>query len=303
MALIITLRVLLRNIKKNNSNFFIILLGYIKSICIFVPTNKEKHMKNTTNIINNTKNEVLKTIMSAMKTDIAKMIDSAISYEEKVTGKNVTAFEIESIELNLIYDLVKAVEKYTEDTDKVLNFSTGISIKGNLEIMAEIERGGKSYSYVTEVIVADGMINRRHLRYITKTTLPKSTHSVTTNLIKDAIKLNKKALSFNKFISIQESQKAQAIKELKELKKDTEEEVIEAINNIAEPMLVNNWNELESSQKDFHKTEAEYTNWLEQVNKNTIKNYQSDVYCLQKRIKNCNKNIAKEKAKLEKLGY
>lgn len=259
-------------------------------------------MKNTTNIINNTKNEVLKTIMSAMKTDISKMIDSAISYEEKVTGKNVTAFGMESIELNLIYDLVKAVEKYTEDTDKVLNFSANISIKGNLEIIAEIERSGKSYSYVTEVIVADGMINRRHLRYITKTNLPKSTNSVTTNLIKDAIKLNKKALSFNKFIAMQESQKAQAIKELKELKKDTEEEVIEAINNSDEPMLLNNWNELESSLKNFHKTEANYTNWLEQVNKNQIKSYHINVSLVQKRIEYCNKNIAKEKAKLEKLG-
>ena len=85
--------------------------------------------------------------------------------------------------------MVKAIEIYTLPTDSLVTVSSTISNKGNLEISAQIQRGGEVYNFNTEVIYAGGYnIQQLHFRYITKTNLPKTGSSVVTKEYADKIK-------------------------------------------------------------------------------------------------------------------
>ena len=153
-------------------------------------------MKFTNETIATTKNNPLRTILTNMKPQIAKGIEMCVAQEEasmqeRRPGYKVTEFGRECIELGLIFDLYKSVVSYTNNSDEVKNFESGVSIKGNFELCGTIVRDGEEHSFYCEAIIADGMINRRHVRYITKTSLPKG-EMVEANKVKAIIKKNNK---------------------------------------------------------------------------------------------------------------
>ena len=161
-----------------------------------------KHkMKNTRQLIENTNNEVLREILTLMYDEIYNRVESIIKLEEKIQKRELSEWAKELIELSLIHDLCKSVIVYTNENDKVLNFEAGISLKGNYEIFGTILRDGKEYTFSTEAIMAGGYnVQRLHIRYITKTDLPKSKDLVEANKIKNSIKKLSKIERINKQI-------------------------------------------------------------------------------------------------------
>jgi hypothetical protein len=84
-------------------------------------------------------------------------------------------FELEMARLNLIYKMVGSFENYTKETDEVGAIDFIHRSQGVFTICCDVIRDGKEYPFQTEVIFAGGYnVQCFHLRYITKTRLPKT---------------------------------------------------------------------------------------------------------------------------------
>ena len=93
--------------------------------------------------------------------------------KEKGIDYKWTAFDDQMTRISVIVDMLKSFQKYTKPTDTLVSIIPSEGNKG-IEINAQIERDGEEYKYYTYAIYAGGYnIQRTHLRYLTKTKLPK----------------------------------------------------------------------------------------------------------------------------------
>lgn len=258
-------------------------------------------MKFTNETIATTKNNPLKVILTNMKPQIAKGIEMVVAYEESKSGNSVSEFAKECIELGLIFDLYKSVISYTKDSDEVKNFESGISIKGNFELEGTIVRDGEEHYFRCEAIVADGMINRRHLRYITKTTLPKD-NMEEANKVKQLIKKNNKINSIQKYIDTligyQEDAQKNYDEGMKLSREDWKAIIVEDGN-----WLGNNWQHIYSEGLHTSRgwaNEQEYLAWTNEANNGSIDWKIEFVKGNLERVAQLQKSIDKEMVKLEK---
>jgi hypothetical protein len=131
------------------------------------------------------KNNIINVILDSIDSSIDNMVEIVKQSLNKVGQKINT----DIIKLELIMDLVKSIEKYTQPTDILVDISTSISLKGNVEIFAKIQRDGISYTLTTEAIYAGGHnIQKLHYRYITKTKLPRTENESLANLYTNKLK-------------------------------------------------------------------------------------------------------------------
>jgi len=95
------------------------------------------------------------------------------AYAEKDIDYKWTAFDEQMTRISVIVDMLKSFQKYTKPSDVLVTLVPREGSKG-IEITAEIERDGETYHYYTHAVYAGGYnIQREHLRYLTKTKLPK----------------------------------------------------------------------------------------------------------------------------------
>ena len=264
-------------------------------------------MKFTNETIATTKNNPLRTILTNMKPQIAKGIEMVVAQEEAMmkdkgsSNWKVTEFGRECIELGLIFDLYKSVVSYTNNSDEVKNFESGVSIKGNFELCGTIVRDGEEHSFYCEAIIADGAINRRHVRYITKTSLPKG-EMVEANKVKAIIKKNNKVKSIQKYIDTLMWYKERAQAKYDEGIVVTREEW-KAILIEEDNWLDNKWDYIYKEGTYITmgwNTKEEYMVWRDMANDSKIDFKIDFVKSNLRRIKELDKSIAKEQVKLEK---
>lgn len=258
-------------------------------------------MKFTNKQIATTKNEVLRTILTNMKPQIQKSIDMAIAYEEKISKRIVTQFGIECIESALLFDLYKNVVSYTKNDDKIKSFSSGISIKGNFELYGVVIRDGQEYRFSTEAIIANGMINRAHYRYITKTNLPNARNMGEADMMKGIIKSNNKQQRMIQEIERLEKVKANSILNVERMTKFTREDWISQMDR---GLMSNNWDSFtkEDQVNGRHwSNENEYIAWLNKVNEEAIERQMERLDWAITRVKRLDESIVKENKKLNKF--
>ena len=227
-------------------------------------------MKFTNKQIATSKNEVLKTILVNMKPQINIAISLAVRHEQVMTKRDVTEFGIECIEANLLFDLYKNVLSYTKNDDKIKSFSSGISIKGNFELYGVVVRDGQEHRFSTEAIIANGMINRAHYRYITKTNLPNARNTEEANAMKAIIKSNNKQKRMLNEIERLENLKADSILDVKIMTGYKRQDWVDQIEH---GLLTNNWEsftELDQKNGAHWTNEDEYKRWLADTNEATI---------------------------------
>jgi len=95
------------------------------------------------------------------------------AYADKGIDYKWTQFDDQMTRISVIVDMLKSFQKYTKPSDVLLTIIPREGGKG-IEITAQIERDGQVYDYYTHAIYAGGYhIQREHLRYLTKTKLPK----------------------------------------------------------------------------------------------------------------------------------
>jgi hypothetical protein len=258
-------------------------------------------MKFTNKQIATTKNEVLKTILVNMKPQIQKSIDLAIMQEQKATKRDVTEFGIECLESALLFDLYKNVVSYTRNDDKIKSFSSGISIKGNFELYGVVVRDGQEYSFRTEAIIANGMINIAHYRYITKTNLPNARNTQEADNMKAIIKNNNKQNRMIQEIERLEKIKSNSILDVERMSNFSREDWV---NQLDDKLMTSNWDSFTQNQKDngYHwSNEAMYNVWLNKVNEETIENQMQRLDWALERVERLDVSIIKENKKLDKF--
>jgi hypothetical protein len=95
------------------------------------------------------------------------------AYAEKGIDYKWTEFDEQMTRISVIVDMLKSFQKYTKPSDVLVTIIPREGSKG-IEITAQIERDGQVYDYYTHAIYAGGYnIQREHLRYLTKTKLPR----------------------------------------------------------------------------------------------------------------------------------
>jgi hypothetical protein len=95
------------------------------------------------------------------------------AYAEKGIDYKWTEFDEQMTRISVIVDMLKSFQKYTKPSDVLVTIIPREGSKG-IEITAKIERDGQVYDYYTHAIYAGGYnIQREHLRYLTKTKLPR----------------------------------------------------------------------------------------------------------------------------------
>ena len=140
-------------------------------------------------------------ILTALADDIQTLIGKHEEAFEKHFERQMTDYDKELTRLNIIWDMVKAIETYTLPTDNLITISSYSSPKGNLTISAQIERDDTVYNFNTEVIYAGGYnIQRLHYRYITKTNIPKTGNTTISSQYQEKIKKLSKLEKLNKEI-------------------------------------------------------------------------------------------------------
>ena len=264
-------------------------------------------MKFTNKTIATTKHNPLKVILTNMKPQIAKGIEMCVAQEEAMMqerrpGYVVNEFGRECIELGLIFDLYKSVVSYTNPSDEVKEFESGFSIKGNFQLEGVIVRDGEEHYFRCEAIIADGAINRRHVRYITNTSLPKGG-------LEEADKVKAIIKKYNKVKSI-ETYRDQLIR-FKQEAQDKYDEGMKITREDHKQILIekddwlfgDNWEDLYS--EGFTKdrgwdTKQDYLNWTNEANERTIDMRIDHIRYSLTRVNQLTKSIAKEEIKLEK---
>ena len=258
-------------------------------------------MKFTNKQIATTKSNVLRTILTSMKPQIQTSIDMCIAHEEAMTKRPASEFGKECIEATLLFDLYRSVVSYTKDDDQVKNFTASISIKGNFEIHGNVVRDGVEYRFVTEAIIADGMINRRHVRYITKTNLPNARNMNEANKIKEIIKSNNKRQRMLDHIRDLNKYKTKSLHDVEVMSKYTRQDWI---NKLGDGLLENNWESFskEDQENGYHwSTKEEYNTFLNEANERAIERRMERLQWAMARISQLDVSINKEQKKLDKF--
>ena len=200
---------------------------------------------------------IVNVILNKLEPTIFEMVSQTEAWFEEKFKQEFTDFDREMARLNLTFDMVKAVETYTNPSDTLLSIKVDTSIKNNIEITAQIERDGVTYNFSTEAIYAGGYnIQRLHYRYITRTNIPKTGSSTISKEYSEKIKRMNRIERLNKDIKQYETRVAKAQAELAVDSKLTDDEIIQVLKD----------------KKDWY----EWPTWKEIVKRDAAKNYNND---------------------------
>jgi len=146
-------------------------------------------------------NKFIDSILSAIEPNILKMINDVEHYYVNELKRSFSKLDAESTRLDITYNLIRSLEKYTLPTDTLIDINTTRGRNGTVKISANVQRDDKSHKISTDVIVAGGFIQVNHYRYITKTTLPKTGMSEMTKIYLAKIKKLSKLDKLNKEVN------------------------------------------------------------------------------------------------------
>ena len=147
-------------------------------------------------------NNIVNVILDSLEPTIVEMLAATEKWFVEKFEQEFTKYDRELARINLTYDMVKSIEMYTLPTDVLISMNVRKSVKGNIQIDAQIQRGETTYSFATEAIYAGGHnIQRLHYRYLVKTSLPKTGANQIAKEYAEKIKKMSKLEQLNKDIN------------------------------------------------------------------------------------------------------
>lgn len=204
-------------------------------------------------------NNIVNVILDSLEPTIVEMVAATEKWFIETFKQEFTKYDREIARLNLIFDMVKSIEAYTNPTDSLISLNVRKSAKGNIEIDSQIQREGTTYSFITEAIYAGGHnIQRLHYRYIIKTNIPKTGASEISKEYSEKIKKMSKFEKLKSEIQEYELKIKRATEDAEANSKLNDTEIIQAIKDNPK----NSW--------------YEWPTWEEIVKRDAAKNYNND---------------------------
>ena len=204
---------------------------------------------NQTNIVN--------VILDSLEPTIVEMVAATEKWFVEKFNQEFTKYDREMARINLTYDMVKSIEMYTLPTDSLISMNVSKSVKGNIQIDAQIQRGENTYSFATEAIYAGGHnIQRLHYRYIVKTKIPGTGANTIAKEYSDKIKKMSKLEKLNKEINSYELRIKRSEERVETNSKVTDENILKIL----------------KSRDDWHESPT----WEEIIRRDAAKNYNND---------------------------
>ena len=209
---------------------------------------------------------IVNVILDELEPTIFEMVSQTEAWFEEKFKQDFTDFDREMARLNLTFDMVKAIETYTNPSDTLLSIDVTTSIKNNIEITAQIERDGVTYNFSTEAIYAGGYnIQRLHYRYITRTNIPRTGSSTISKEFSEKIKRMTRVESLNKDIEQYKTRVAKAQAELAVDSKLTDDEIVQTLKDKGDWYEWPTWKEIvkRGAAKNYNNDEAYYNQEME----------------------------------------
>jgi hypothetical protein len=192
-------------------------------------TEKQLNLLKENLILESNEKSIIEVLLDKLKTPISDLLVKYEESYEKTFERKMSEYDKEIAKWMITGDMVASIEKYTQPTDELESVESSTSRKGNLEIYAKIKRDDKVYNLNTEVIVASGMVQRAHYRYLTKTNLPKTGNKEFTSAIAEKIKKLTKQQKIEKEINDFEKQIKKTEEELKQNQGKSDEEILDIL--------------------------------------------------------------------------
>jgi predicted DNA-binding protein YlxM (UPF0122 family) len=180
-------------------------------------------------ILESSSGNIIEDFLEKLKKHISDLLKRYEESFEKTFERKMSESDKEIAKWMITGDMVESIEKYTQPTDELVSVEATTSRKGNLEIFAKIKRGDEVYQLNTEVIVASGVVQRAHYRYLTKTNLPKTGNKEFTSKIAEKIKRLTKGQKIENDILNFEKRIKKEEESLEENLKKSDEEILDIL--------------------------------------------------------------------------
>ena len=250
-------------------------------------------------------------VLTALESSILEMVENIKKWLIEENAKRgieykISEFEAEMIRLNLIFDMLKSFEKYTEPTDKLITIKANSGRKG-IEINTTIEREGVQYPYYTEAISAGGFnIQSFHYRYLTKTSLPNANAKGTlASEYAEKIKKMTKSQKLNDEIKNLERDIEKIDAKLAEFAGITDEQIAQILKDAGHySQNQPSWEQIikNGAAKNFNNSEEEYNAGVVKYQASGIEFWRTqNIEWSTKRRKDLEKSILKLKSKLQSM--
>lgn len=237
-------------------------------------------------------------ILSNIDSTLDQMTERIFKSLQERSQTELNSRDKEYIKLSLQFDLIKSIEKYTLSSDQLVSdVKVRQSIKGNIEISCSIERDNKEYKFSTEAIYAGGYnIQRLHYRYITHTSLSKTSNNVLTSEYKNKIKRYNKQETIKRELERLNKVLSRLQKELSDFNNETSEE---RFKNATAHLTQYKWEGI--VEGSIYKTEQEFYQAQEEFNQQALDRYIARKSRINEGIKSIKKDIVKQEQKLASL--
>jgi hypothetical protein len=252
-------------------------------------------------------NNIINVILDSLEPTIVEMLAATEKWFTETFKQEFTKYDREMARLNLIFDMVKSVESYTNPTDTLISINVSKSAKGNIEISAQIQRDGETYNFVTEAIYAGGHnIQRLHYRYIVKTDLPKTGATEITKEYSEKIKKMSKLEKLNKEIQDYDLRIKRSTEEAEANSKLSNTEIIQTIKDNPKESWYEwpSWEEIvkRDAAKNYNNSEEYYNQQMQDGITKRIESWKSmNIDWKKRHVADYQKTIKKLQAKLDSL--